>query len=108
MYWLTGILGLAFGIAPFILGYSNNPTAMWTSIGLGAVVVILSAIEAVDETKGRWEYWLAGIAGLAAVIAPFVFGFSTITWALWVSVAFGLLILLISGYEIFAEQTTAG
>lgn len=107
MYWLTGLLGLALGVAPFVLGYRYNTAAMWTSIVLGVVVVVLSAIEAMDESKQTWEYWVAGGAGLVAVIAPFVFGFSTIAWALWVTIVIGFLILLISGYEVYVEQTTA-
>jgi hypothetical protein len=79
---------------------------MWTSVVLGVAVVILSIIEGIDEGKGQWEYWAVGIAGLAAVIAPFVFGFSTLTWAMWVMVALGLLMLFVSGYEVFTEQTT--
>jgi bacteriorhodopsin len=106
MYWLTGILGLALGGAPFVLGYSDNAVAMWTSVVLGAVVVVLSAIEAMDTGRQTWEYWGAGAAGLLAVIAPFAFGFSAITWALWVTVGFGFLILLISGYEVFTVETT--
>jgi hypothetical protein len=107
MKWLTAILGIALAGAPFVLGYSDNAAAMWTSIVLGAVVVVLSAIEAIDTSGQTWEYWAAGAAGLLAVIAPFVFGFSTITWALLVTVGFGFLILLISGYEVFTEQVTA-
>jgi hypothetical protein len=106
MYWLTGILGVALGAAPFVLGYSDNSAAMWTSIGLGAVVIVLSALEAFEVNKQKWEYWVAGAVGLLAVIAPFVLGFSTITWAMWATVGFGALIILISGYEVFTEQVT--
>jgi hypothetical protein len=107
MYWLTAILGLALGVAPFVLGYSNNAAALWTSIVLGVAVIVLSGLEVVDQSKRKWEYWAAGVAGLVAIIAPFVFGFSTVTWALWVTVGFGFLILLVSGYEVFTEQTSA-
>jgi uncharacterized membrane protein len=105
MHWLTGILGLGLAVAPFVLGYSNNSPAMWTGVILGVVVVVLSVLEAMDESKSKWEYWAAGIAGLAAIVAPFVFGFSSITWALWITVGIGLLILLVAGYEVFAEQS---
>jgi hypothetical protein len=42
-----------------------------------------------------------GLAGLAAVIAPFIFGFTAITWALWTCIAIGLVALIVSGYEVF-------
>ncbi len=107
MYWLTAILGLALGVAPFVMGYSNNPAAMWTSIVLGVVVIVLSALEAIDEHARKWEYWALGAAGVLAVIAPFVFGFTTITYAFWIMIGFGVLMILISGYEVFTEQATA-
>ncbi len=107
MYWLTGMMGLALGGAPFLLGYSDNSAALWTSIGLGVIVTVLSVIEAVDRSGETWEYWVAGAVGLLAVIAPFALGFNTITWAMWVTVGFGFLVVLISAYEIFTEQLTA-
>ncbi|HXF61917.1 MAG TPA: SPW repeat protein [Caldilineaceae bacterium] len=107
MYWVTGLLGLLLGIAPFVLGYSNNQTAMWTSIVLGLVVVLASLFEATDTKKAKWEYWVAGIAGLLAVIAPFVFGFGVITMAVWSMVILGALILILSGYEVFMAPAPA-
>ena len=35
MYWLTGVLGLILVVAPFIMGYTENLAALWTSIILG-------------------------------------------------------------------------
>jgi bacteriorhodopsin len=76
MYWFTGILGLAMAVAPFALGYSDNTFAMWTSVILGLAVLLASLFEALDERKAKWEWWVTGIAGILAVIAPFVFGFT--------------------------------
>lgn len=104
MYWLTGILGALFVIAPFALGYRDNSYAMWTSVILGAVVLLASIWEGYDAHKGKWEYWVVGIAGILAVIAPFVFGFTTITLAMWTAIILGVLMLLLGGYEVFFEQ----
>ncbi len=35
------ILGAWMIIAPFVLGYSNNPVALWNNIIIGAIVVSL-------------------------------------------------------------------
>lgn len=107
MYWVTGILGAAMVVAPFLMGYTTHPGAMWTSVVLGAVVVLASLFEGMDVNKAKWEYWLAGVAGLLAIIAPFVLGFTTLTMALWTVVILGAVVLLVSGYEIFFEQPTA-
>ncbi len=46
MYWIIGILGLALILAPFVLGYSDNSTALCTNIVLGAAIAILAGIKA--------------------------------------------------------------
>jgi hypothetical protein len=89
------------GVAPFGFGYSNNTYALWTSIILGAGVLVASIIEAFDARKAKWEYWVAGLAGLAAVIAPFVFGFTTLTMALWTTIVLGAIVLILAGYKLF-------
>ncbi len=103
MYWITGILGILLGAAPFVLTYSHNSAALWTSIILGLVVLLVSIYEAFDRNLGRWEYWIAGLAGLLAIIAPFVLGFTTLVMAVWTSVVLGLIMLVLSGYEVFVE-----
>lgn len=105
MYWFTALLGIAMAIAPFVQGYQDNPMAMWASIVLGVVVLAASLYEGIDTDHAKWEWWVAGIAGLLAVIAPFVFGFTTLTVALWTFLILGAAIVILAGYEIFfAEQ----
>lgn len=98
MYWLVGILGVALAIAPFLFGYSNNVTALWTSLILGVIVAAVSFYKILSHNGGRWEYPVAAIMGLFAVFAPFLLGFSTLTTAMWASVILGALIALIAGY----------
>lgn len=101
MYWFTGLLGIAMAIAPFVQGYQDNPMALWTSIVLGVVVLAASLYEGMDTEQAKWEWWVAGIAGLLAVIAPFVFGFTTLTVALWTLLILGAAIVILAGYEVF-------
>ena len=98
MYWLTGILGLALVAAPYVLGYSANPTAVWTSLILGALVVIVSAYKAFAHDMANWEYWAVGILGLVAVIAPFVLGFSAQASA---TLVLGALVAILAAYQVF-------
>jgi len=106
MYKYTGVLGLALVAAPFILGYRSDTTAMWTSIVIGAVIVLVSYVKsrAVDDGT-RWEYWVAGLAGLLAVIAPFVLGFSAVTAALWTSIILGAVVAILSGAKVVTTST---
>lgn len=92
MYWLTAIIGLLFAGAPFVLGYADNQPALWTSLLVGAGVVVASAFEAAERDKDPIEYWVAGLIGLAAIASPFFFGFAEATTAMWTSVIAGSLI----------------
>jgi hypothetical protein len=104
MYWFTGLLGILMAIAPWVFGFSDNTSALWTSVALGAVLFLLSAVEAYQKGRVMWEYWTAGLVGLLAIIAPFVLGFSTLTAALWSMIVLGGLALIVSGYEVFAHR----
>ena len=102
MFWVTGILGLALAVAPWVLSYSDNSTAMWTSVIAGALVALASAYKAwVQDTDQNWEYWAVGVIGIAAIAAPFLLQFSALTEALWTSVIVGALLIVAVGYQVF-------
>jgi hypothetical protein len=107
MYWLEAVLGLALVAAPFALGYRDNPAALWGSIVIGAVVVAVSGYRAYRNTAERWEGWVDVVAGAAAILVPFIFGFSAVATALWAFVVIGLLIVLLSGYELYVTRAAA-
>lgn len=104
MLWSTGIAGLALILAPFVFGYTTNPTALWTSIVLGAVMTIVAAYKMVLKDVARWEFWVAGGAGILAVLLPFVLGFRTETAALWSNVVVGLIVALLAGNALFGRE----
>jgi len=106
MYWLTGILGVFLIIAPFVLGYASNTMAMASSIVLGALVVIVSIIKGAIPDMTRWEYWVAGILGILAILAPFVLGFAQ-TGPLDVSVTLGAVLIVVAGYQLLAGRSQA-
>jgi uncharacterized membrane protein HdeD (DUF308 family) len=101
MYWLTAILGVAMAVAPFVFGYNTNTPALQMSVILGLIVVLASILEGLDQRKSKWEWGLVGIAGIVAVIAPFVFGFTAVTMAFWTMIVLGAMVLALAGYELF-------
>lgn len=105
MYWFTGLLGVVLAGAPFVFGYSSDFYAMATSLGVGGLLVALSAIEGIAEDKGRWEYWLAGVLGAGLVLAPFVLGFSTIAAAMWMSIIVGIVTVVLAGMKLFSGDS---
>ncbi|MCB9098031.1 MAG: SPW repeat protein [Anaerolineales bacterium] len=107
MYWLTGILGAILIVAPFILGYSENLAALWSSMILGLVVAAVSLYKALSKDTARWEYGVAAVVGLLAVFAPFMFGFSAVAMAMWATIILGAVIALLAGYlGFFARPQT--
>lgn len=104
MYWITGILGLALAISPFVLGFSGDMVALWTSLIIGGVTLIVSLIEGARADREKWEYWTAAILGLIAIAAPFVFGFSSQATATWTSVVVGILIAILAGSKLSMGQ----
>ena len=105
MYWITGILGLALIAAPFAFGFSDINAALWTSVIIGTLVFVVSAVEAF-RTTDLWEYWVASIFGILAISAPFVLGFSDNTAALWSSVVIGLAVVVVSGARLLQPRTS--
>lgn len=104
MEWLIALLGLVLVAAPFVLGYQDQTTAMWTSIILGLVVAAVAGYKAIVNDKGRWEDWLAALAGLLAIVLPFVL-FSAETAAVWTGVVIGALVVLLAGYRALVSPT---
>jgi hypothetical protein len=104
MHWIIGLFGLAFLVAPFLLGYSDNTGALWTSIFIGFAIMVLAWIEGFTVTKRAWEYWWIEAGGLVAIVAPFLFGFAEHTTALWTSVLMGVAVMVLGGYELSSKQ----
>jgi bacteriorhodopsin len=107
MYWITGILGLFLIIAPFVLGYSVDVTAMWSSIILGLIVIVLSAIKGfAHDMAAKWEYWLVAIMGVLAVVAPFVLNFRAQARPLEASVILGAVMIVVAAYQLISSPQT--
>lgn len=106
MYWITGLVGLASIVAPFILGYSDNVAALWTNLIIGAALVVASVMEGAARDLDNREYWAAGLLGLVAIIAPFVFGFSDHANAMWTSVVVGVVAVVAASAKLVTTQTT--
>lgn len=103
MYWITGILGLALAVAPYLFNYTGNTAAFWTSILIGGAAVAVSFIEGFSARKERWEYWVAAVLGVSAIVAPFVLGFGSLVSAMWTTVGLGLLLALFASTKLFYD-----
>jgi hypothetical protein len=101
MYWITGILGILLVIAPFVLGYTLDSPALWSNIILGVIVFVVSAIKGLFPDRTRWEYIIAAIMGILAILAPFALGFNMITSAMWASVVLGVVLAVLAFWGVY-------
>ena len=97
MNWVTMIGGVVLFFAPFITGYSNNPAALWTSLIMGVVLVVLGYLK---------QYIWAAVAGLVVFVAPWLLGFSSISAALWNCLMIGGVVAIGNGYMAYSQGGT--
>jgi hypothetical protein len=107
MFWANMILGLALMFAPFVLNYNTNPLALWGSIAVGAVIAIASGYKAYTKAADRWEDWVDIIAGVIAILLPFLFSFSMLATALWTCVVLGVIVVAVAGYDLYTARQPA-
>lgn len=101
MYWITAFLGVVLISAPFVLGFSDNQSALWTSELIGFTLVGASLLEWAAEGVQRWEYWVLAIAGAAALISPVFIGFELMSTSSLTMILSGVVAISISGYKLF-------
>ena len=105
MYWATGVLGVVLIIAPYIFNYASNVQALWSSIILGAAIVVLSFISWLQRNQQDWEYWAEEGIGILAIIAPFAIGFNQEIAALWTTIVIGIMLIAVAGWRLFSRPT---
>ncbi len=89
-YWLTGLVGVLLSMAPRALAYNRGVGAFRTNVAFGMGIIALSILRAAaPHDPSNWEYWLIGVLGSMAIVAPFALAFTNMTSALWASVALG-------------------
>jgi hypothetical protein len=104
MYWLMSILGLVLFIAPFVFGFSANTAAMWACIILGLVVALSAGYKAIAQDKATWEVVLVLIAGVLALINPFVLDLSSNAGGMWTIIILGAGMAILAGKDIHEHR----
>lgn len=100
MKWRNGlaaIIGIWFIISPWIFDYSDQEGALWTSIIVGAVLLIVSGwAVCLKDSSGWavWQTWISLLAGVWFVIHPFVFSLES--EALWTTVVLGAVTIILN------------
>lgn len=107
--WLNFLAGVWLVISPFVLGYSETRAAISAEITLGIVLIGLSLyvgfrhltrVMPVDHVGGGDTLlsWIQVPLGVLIILAPFIFGYSTLIGGLIINeILIGLLVIVIGG-----------
>jgi hypothetical protein len=49
--WVNLVVGILLIISPFVLGFSSNTTATWTTVIGGIIVAVVAALNAVSPAR---------------------------------------------------------
>lgn len=98
---VNAILGVWLIITPYWFGYTSG-AAKWNQTILGIVVLILAGIRIIAPSQ-RWTSMVNGIAGIWAIIAPFILSYNR-SVAYWNEIIVGILVayLAFSNYGLSA------
>jgi hypothetical protein len=83
-----------------------SPPAIWCSVILGAIILLVAGYRALARDRATWEDWVAGVCGVLAIVAPFVFGFTAP--AMWTSIILGVIAAVLAGIQLFGTTPGAG
>lgn len=100
MYGIIALVGVLSILAPFVFGYRDNQTALWTNLAVGFVLVTVSLFERLAKDHEKWEYWVAGIMGAIAILAPFALGFYGHMTAFLTTLTLGAAAAMTAGYKL--------
>ncbi|MED1203810.1 SPW repeat protein [Heyndrickxia acidicola] len=91
---LNALFGVWFLLAPWILDFSGQTGAMWTSVIIGLVQFIAALWSYNKSGWGTWQDWVTFITGVWFIIFPFAYSLNGSVE--WISVILGLLTAIFS------------
>jgi uncharacterized membrane protein HdeD (DUF308 family) len=97
--WINLICGVLLFISPWALGFSGNMTAAMTAWVGGLVIAIMGLAALIQFAE--WEDWVALVAGVLMIIAPWITGFAAVGYAAGAFVVLGLIVAVASVSEIW-------
>jgi hypothetical protein len=96
---VNAVLGVCLALAPWALGFTGEVAATWNALIVGAAIALiaLGALFAFRE----WEEWVNLALGVWAILAPWFFGFTTVTGATYAHVIIGLIVGVLAALDLW-------
>jgi hypothetical protein len=101
---LNILCGIWLIISPFILGYYDVTAAIWNSIVLGVVVLILAAARVSNPNGNVGLSWINLLLGIWLIISPF-FMYPSFPTPIWNNVILGILVAIFAIWSAVSTTT---
>jgi hypothetical protein len=99
---LAALIGVWFIVAPWVVNFSDDKGALWTSVIIGAVQVISSLLGFTGSGWTAWQNWISLLAGAWFIIFPFIYSLDT--GETWASVVLGAVTVLLNLWSLAAKK----
>jgi hypothetical protein len=93
---LNIIAGLWLIISPFVLGYTALPVALWDTLIVGIVVLVLAWARAANPERHAGLSWLNLLLGIWLIVSPFALTYSTYPRPTWNGVIVGFIVAILA------------
>ena len=107
---LCGLWELGDIVLPFVIGFGNVQAFVWNHIIVGILLVLAGARAARTgnvRTARRLD-WIAVVAGVCLMIAPFLLGPPEIAAGLWNDIIVGGVVLVLGAWAALALPRETG
>jgi hypothetical protein len=107
---LCGLWELGDIVLPFIIGFGKVQAFVWNHIIVGLLLVLAGAWAARtgNVRTARTLHWIAAVAGLWLMIAPFLLGPPDIAAGLWNDIIVGGIVFILGVWAALASPRATG
>jgi hypothetical protein len=99
---LAALIGVWFIIAPWVVNFSDDTGALWTSVIIGALQVISSLLGFSGSGWTAWQNWISLLTGVWFIIFPFVYALKI--GEIWASVVLGAVTVIVSLWSLSLKE----
>jgi hypothetical protein len=78
--WTSGVdalVGIWLIVAPWVLGFSDVPSAMWTDISVGTTIMLVALLRILNPDQTVPLGWVNVVLGACFITAPFVIPYAS-------------------------------
>jgi hypothetical protein len=103
---LNVLAGVWLIVSPFVLGYATRPVAMWVTIVVGIIVLVLAWIRAAKPERHVGLSWVNLLLGIWLIVSPFALTYATFARATWNDVVLGAVVVILAIWSAVATPAT--